>query len=109
MPELTLLSYEGPGSIAGVPFEVITVAEHAAGYGEEVTRRWWEVTAETERPALPTPLLQQALEEGSCEVVVPGRGQAVAEAGSVAWTDDGRWRFELRGEGRAPLSAPGGA
>lgn len=104
MLQLTLLSYEGPGSIAGVPFDAMTVAEHAEGSGEAVVRRWWEVTATALRADVPEEMVVRAAEGGGCRVVVPGVGEAVAEVMNVALVDGQRWELELRGEGRAPLT-----
>lgn len=103
MIELTLLSYEGPGSIAGIPLEVVKVSEHAEGMGESVIRRWWEVSAEAAREDVPKQVVMRAAAEGSCLVEVPGKGEGLAEVLSVA-LDGHRWQIELRGSGRAPLA-----
>jgi hypothetical protein len=106
MIELTLLSYKGPGSIAGIPLEVVQVSEHASGEGETVLHRWWEVAAEADRRDVSEETVRRAAAEGKCLVVIPECGEALAYMANVSLVDGQRWVFEARGEGRAPLMEP---
>ena len=79
--ELTLRRYNGPGVIAGIPFDSMLVVECAEGEGETVTRRWWEVKGTVAHAAAFEGALMEAARSGRCLVEVPEVGEAEAEVG----------------------------